>query len=326
MPKEHALPITIAQIDDLMQEALSVLDARRAEWDLSPAPQSLDVTNHALRVLAQENAAEVAREACGRMLKFQHEDGGWGEFSSDEKSGIREAAFCTRNLVTLNRRLLDPEIRAGVEKAVRYLLAQQEPGGGWLDVLWGRSDSTSISLGALMLAAADGILADQVAPAIERGVAFACGIQAGDGGWYDPRFKQETRLSPVAWTAHILPKIVVYQGDTPGARRGLALMADAMEEDGSWDGGDVDHTCDSTRALILASLVLNDSSYEDRFTRGVQWLLANRNPDGLWSAVPGRPSNLLITCDAYDTLQKYRTYLRERGTGQRDFLRRWDDF
>jgi squalene cyclase len=277
-------------------------------------------------VLAQENAGEQAREACRRMLQCQHEDGGWGEFSNDAKSGIREAAFCTRNLVTLNRRLRDPQIAAGVEKAVRYLLKQQEPGGGWLDVLWGHSDSTSITLGALMLAGHDGILTAQVRPALERGVAFACGMQAEDGGWYDPRFKQEERLSPVAWTAHILPKIVVYQGDTEAARKGLALMADAMEQDGSWDGGDVDHTCDSTRALILGSLVLKDDSYAEKFTRGVEWLLANRNPDGLWAMVPGRPSNLLITCDAYDTFQKYRIYLQERGKDLGNFVGRWDDF
>jgi squalene cyclase len=318
--------MTVAQIDELMQEGLAVLDARRAEWDLTPQKQSLDTTNHVLRVLAQEGAADMAREACARLIAAQHEDGGWGEFSNDEKSGIREAAFCTRNLVTLNRRLQDPDIVASVERAVRYLLAQQEPGGGWLDVLWGRSDSTSISLGALMLAGSDGILADQVTPAIERGIAFACGMQAEDGGWYDPRFKQETRLSPVAWTAHILPKIVVYQGDTEAARKGLALMADAMEQDGSWDGGDVDHTCDSTRALILASLVLNDYRYEEKFTKGVEWLLANREPDGLWAMEPGRPSNLLITSDASDTLQKYRTDLNEKGKDLGNVLSRWDDF
>lgn len=320
------MSITVGQIDDLMAEGLAVLDARGPEWDLTPERQSLDTVNHVLRVLAQEGAAEMARAACGRLIALQHADGGWGEFSNDAASGIREAAFCTRNLVTLNRRLQDPEIGAAVESAVRCLLSQQEPAGGWLDVLWGRSDSTSIALGALMLAGADGIAADEVAPAVERGIAFACGIQAEDGGWYDPRFKQETRLSPVAWTAHILPKIVVYQGDSPAARKGLALMAEAMDADGSWDGGDVDHTCDSTRALILASLVLNDSSYEEKFEHGVAWLLANRNPDGLWAMVPGKPSNLLITCDAYDTLQKYRTYLRERGQGLGDFLRRWDDF
>lgn len=320
------MTITAAFIDDLMQEGLDVLDARRAEWDFTAERQSLDLTNHVLRVLAQERAAEMAWDACRRMLKHQHEDGGWGEFSNDVKSGIREAAFCTRNLVTLNRQLQDEEIAAGVERAVRYLLAHQEPGGGWLDVLWGRSDSTSIALGALMLAGQDGVLAEQVKPAVERGVAFACSMQAEDGGWYDPRFKQEERLSPVAWTAHILPKIVVHQGDTPAARKGLALMAQAMEADGSWDGGDVDHTCDSARALILASLVLNDTGYEEKFTRGVQWLLENRNPDGLWAMVPGRPSNLLITCDGYDTLQKYRTYLKEKGQGLGNFLARWDDF
>lgn len=318
--------ITTGHIDDVMHEAIRVLESRRDEWSFAVQRQSLDLTNHVLRVLAQEGAAEMARETCGRMIACQHADGGWGEFSSDEKNGIREAAFCTRNLVTLNRRLRDPQISASVDRAVGYLLAQQEAGGGWLDVLWGRSDSTSIALGALMLAGADGVRPADVPAAVERGIRFACGMQAEDGGWYDPRFKQEERLSPVAWTAHILPKIVVYQGDSPVARKGLDLMAEAMEDDGSWDGGDVDHTCDSTRALILASLVLNDSRYEDKFTRGIQWLLANRNPDGLWAMVPGRPSNLLITCDAYDTLQKYRTYLRERGQNLGDFLKRWDDF
>jgi len=318
--------ITEAQIDDLMQTGLEVLESKRSEWDFASEKQSLDTTNHVYRVLAQEKAAEMARESCHRLLGYQHEDGGWGEFSNDANSGIREAAFCTRNLVTLNRQLKDPVIAAGVERSVRYLLNQQEPAGGWLDVLWGRSDSTSIAMGALMLAGHDGILSDEVAPAVARGVQFACGMQADDGGWYDPRFKQEQRLSPVAWTAHILPKIVVYQGDTEAARKGLALMADAMETDGSWDGGDVDHTCDSTRALILASLVLNDDTYAAKFTQGVEWLLANRNPDGLWGMVPGRPSNLLITCDGYDTLQKYRAYLRERGKGLTDFLGRWDDF
>jgi len=320
------MSVTIEQIDALMREGVAVLDARRNEWEFQVEKQSLDTTNHVLRVLAQEGAAELARTGCLRMLDYQHPDGGWGEFSNDAKSGIREAAFCLRNLVTLNRRLQDAAIGAAVERGLRYLLAQQEEAGGWLDVLWGRSDSTSIALGALMLAEADGLLPGELRPAIERGVAFACGIQAEDGGWYDPRFKQEERLSPVAWTAHILPKIVVWRGDTESARKGLALMADAMEADGSWDGGDVDHTCDSTRALILASLVLNDTSYEHRFTRGVEWLLANRNPDGLWGMVPGRPSNLLITCDGYDTLQKYRTYLREKGQGLGDFCARWDDF
>ena len=320
------MSVTVAQIDELMREGLTVLEARKSEWDFTEARQSLDLTNHVFRVLAQENAAETARSACHWMLEYQHQDGGWGEFSSDEKSGIREAAFCTRNLVRLNRRLNDPKIAGGVERAVQYLLAQQEPGGGWLDILWGRSDSTSISLGALMFAAHEGIGGEATSEAVAKGVAFACGMQAEDGGWYDPRFKQEERLSPVAWTAHILPKIVVYQGDTPAARKGLELMAQAMEADGSWDGGDVDHTCDSTRALILGSLFLEDDRYEAQFSRGVEWLLENRNPDGLWAMVPGRPSNLLITCDGYDTLQKYRTYLQERGTGARDFLERWDDF
>lgn len=320
------MPITVGQIDDLMQEGLDVLEQRRPEWDLAADRLSLDTTNHVLRVLAQEKAAERAREACERLVRLQHEDGGWGEFSNDEKSGIREAAFCTRNLVTLNRQLRDPAITAAVRKAVNYLLAQQEPGGGWLDVLWGRSDSTSISLGALMLAGHDGIEHERVRSAVARGIAFACGMQAEDGGWYDPRFKQEQRLSPVAWTAHILPKIVVYQGGSEASRKGLELMANAMDQDGSWDGGDVDHTCDSTRALILACLVMNDPRYEAKFTQGVEWLLANRNPDGLWSAAPGRPSNLLITCDVYDTLQKYRTYLHERGQDPGDVLGRWDDF
>ncbi|MBM3458525.1 MAG: terpene cyclase/mutase family protein [Armatimonadetes bacterium] len=320
------MSLTGERIDELMRAGLAVLRRRSAEWDLTAPSLSLDVTNHVLRVLAQEQAAEEARAACHRLIEIQHADGGWGEFSHDEQSGIREAAFCTRNLVTLNRRLQDPVLAAGIERSVRYLLAQQEPEGGWLDQLWGRSDSTSISLGALMLAGADRILVEEVQPAVARGVAFACGMQAPDGGWYDPRFHQEERPSPVAWTAHILPKIVVYQGDSEAARRGLDLMANAMDSDGSWDGGDVDHTCDSTRALILACLVLNDNRYLEQFRRGIEWLMAHQNEDGLWSAVPGKPSNLLITCDVYDTLQKYRLYLREQGKDPGNLLARWDDF
>jgi hypothetical protein len=38
------------EIDALMREALTVLQARRAEWDFTGARQSLDLTNHVLRV------------------------------------------------------------------------------------------------------------------------------------------------------------------------------------------------------------------------------------------------------------------------------------
>src|SRR5688572_30818633 len=84
--KTKGMSITVPQINDLMQQALSELEARKPEWDLTAEKQSLDTTNHVLRVLAQENAAEAAREACYRLLDAQHEDGGWGEFSNDEKS------------------------------------------------------------------------------------------------------------------------------------------------------------------------------------------------------------------------------------------------
>jgi hypothetical protein len=236
------------------------------------------------------------------MLRHQQEDGGWASSRAIPRAASARRRFAC-NLVTLNRRRRDSEIGAAVEHGVRYLLAQRGPAGGWFDVLWGRSDSTSIAPWRAHAGGGGRYPGGEVQPAVRRGGAFACSIQAQDGGSYDPRFKQEKRLSPVAWTAHILPTIVAYQGDSDAARRGLVLMADAMEADGSWDGGDVDHTCESTQALILASLVLDDYRYEEKFTCGVEWLLANRNPDGLWAVAPGKSSDLLITCDGYDTLQ-----------------------
>ena len=322
------MKLTVARINELLAEGLAKLLAQAAEWDFSREKQSLDTANHVARVFVQEDAPAAAWPIIRGMLASQNPDGGWGEFSNDNYSAIREAAFCTRNLIRLNRRLKDPQIASAVERAVAYLLDAQEDEGGWSDPLWGRSDATSIALSAMMFAHHEGILPQRTGPAVDRGIAFVVRTQADDGGWYDPRFKQEQRLSPVAWTAHILPKVVVHLGDSEQARRGLDLMANAMQTDGAWDGGDVDHTCDSTRALILGSLVLGDDRYRPQFERGVAWLMAHRNPDGQWPTHPGRASSLLITCDGYDTLQKYRMYLQERASGLRngDFVERWDDF
>lgn len=313
-------------INAITAEAVQQIEKRKRDWDFSKKKTSLDVVNHVFRVLTQEKAFEGHLDAAHGMVACQHPSGGWGEYSNDAEDKIREAAFCVRNLVRANRRFKDPVVAESVKRGVRYLLQKQMPEGSWFDPLWGQSDATSISLGALIFAWHDKIFEEETHQAVRRGIRFAVSIQAKDGGWYDPRFNQEVRLSPVAWTAHILPKVVVYQGECETSRKGLKLLASNIGENGAWDTDDVDHTCDASRALILGSIALNERTYTPLIENAVSWLLKARNTDGLWGPKPGARSNLLMSCDVYDTFQKYRLYSRDAHLTREQILDLYDDF
>ncbi|MBI2190843.1 MAG: terpene cyclase/mutase family protein [Planctomycetes bacterium] len=316
----------LESVQHVAHDSVRQITQRKKEWNFSKKKTSLDVVNHVFRVLTQEDAIQEHLDAAQAMTRCQHESGGWGEFSNDPEDKIREAAFCVRNLVRANRRFRNPDVAESVRRGVRYLLQKQMPDGSWFDPLWGQSDATSISLGALIFARHERIFESETHSAVERGIQFAAGMQSEDGGWYDPRFKQEVRLSPVAWTAHILPKVVVYRGESETSRKGLRLLAQNIGENGAWDKDDVDHTCDAGRALILGCIVLQERAYSPLIEQAIAWLLQARNSDGLWGPKPGARSNLLMSCDVFDTFQKYRLYLREQRLTREQLLDRYDDF
>ena len=297
-----------------------------SEWEPGGKNKSLDIINHVLRVLTQSGNIRNFKSQIYKLLEYQNEDGGFGEFVNDKKSEIRETAFILRNFIIANRRLNDPKISNSVRRITTYLLSKQTNKGTWKDSLWGEFDATSVCSGALMFAAKEGVLVDLVNPVVDRALKLVKEMRSEDGGWYDPEFKQEIRESPVAWTGHLLPKFVMYYGDIPESRISVKLLADSQEEDGSWDDKDIDHTCDASRALMHCCELIGIDDYNSKIDKAVKWLLKARNPNGGWGPVLGAKSNILMTCDALDTFAKYLQYKNRKPITREQYLEVYDDF
>jgi cellulose synthase operon protein C len=75
------------------------------------------------------NADRIAREAEG-LLSLQNDDGGW--FESESKKEGSSAVYTTGQLTWTLLRLGYSKDDARVARALRYLLSQQQPFGGWL--------------------------------------------------------------------------------------------------------------------------------------------------------------------------------------------------
>lgn len=57
----------------------------------------------------------------------------------------------------------------------------------------------------------------------------------------------------------------------------MKYLISAQSPEGHYDKENIDHTCDTVRALMLASELLNDFSADECIQRGVKWLLDVRN-------------------------------------------------
>ena len=313
------------KIKHIMNEEIAKLNDD-SKWMPQGRKISFDYISHVLRVLTQSGDVSKFKPQIYKLLEYQHADGGFGEYATDEKSEIRETAFILRNLVTANRKLKDHNIDTANRKIVSYLLSRQTPKGTWIDTLWGEFDATSISTGALMFAVKEGIMADKVQPAVDKALKLVREMRDSDGGWYDPLFKQEVRRSPVAWTGHLLPKFVMYYGNTPESRQSIKLLADAQEENGSWDNNDTDHTCDAVRAIMVCCELVGIHDYDDDIDKAMQWIIDARNDDGGWGTELGAPSNTLMICDVLDSFAKYIFYLKKKPITKEQFLTKYDDF
>lgn len=313
------------EIKQIMQEEINRLNDS-SKWEPEGRKKSFDIINHVLRVLTQSGEVSKFKPQIYKLLEMQHEDGGFGEYATDTKSEIRETAFILRNLITVNRKLKDPKIDAAVRRIIDYLISKQSSKGTWKDSLWGEFDATSICSGALMFAVKEGIMADKAKPAVDRALKLVKEMRSEDGGWYDPLFKQEVRKSPVAWTGHLLPKFVMYYGNTPESRQSIKLLADAQEENGSWDNNDTDHTCDAVRAIMVCCELTGIHDYDYNIDKAIEWIVNARNSDGGWGTELGAPSNILMTCDVLDSFAKYLFYLKKKPITKEQFLAKYDDF
>ncbi len=193
--------------------------------------------------------------AIGRAERWvrgmQSSDGGWGAFDADNtRSLVRELPFLDFGEV-LDEPSADVtahalEMFAGLElldtpaarRGVRWLVAQQEPGGSWFG-RWGVNHCYGTG------AAVPALIAAGVAPAeecIRRAVGWLERHQNEDGGWgEDPRSYDDpawvgrgpSTASQTAWA--LLALHAAARHDSQALTRGVQWLVCTQRADGTWD-------------------------------------------------------------------------------------------
>ena len=134
--------------------------------------------------------------------------------------------------------------------------------------------------------------------AIERGVRWLIGMQCKDGGWGAFDADNDTQLvnklpfcdfgavidPPSAdVTAHIVEALAGEgMADCPAARRGVAWLLRAQEEDGSWFGRWGANYVYGTGAVVPALIAAGVRPGKPCIRRAVAWLEEHQNADGGW--------------------------------------------
>ena len=199
-----------------------------------------------------ESEREAYRKGTKFLLSLQNDDGGWAAF---EKNVNREII----NHLPVNdiRNMLDPSTsdvtgrvvemlgsigfttsHPAVQKAIRFLISEQEPMGGW----FGRWGVNYIYGTWSVLTGLARVGEDMQAQYVRKAVAWLKGLQNEDGGWgescksyEDPEWigRGTSTASQTAWGLTAL--VAAGEADSPEARRGAAYLIERQAEDGHWD-------------------------------------------------------------------------------------------
>ncbi|MFB6983130.1 squalene--hopene cyclase [Streptomyces scopuliridis] len=184
-------------------------------------------------------------------LGMQSRNGAWGAFDADNTSPFpNRLPFCDFGEV------IDPpsadvtahvvEMLAfegkshhpGTRRGIEWLLAEQETNGAWFG-RWGVNYVYGTGSVVPALTAA-GLPASH--PAIRRAVGWLESVQNEDGGWgedlrsYDDEAwigRGATTASQTAWA--LLALLAAGERESKAVERGIAWLAAAQREDGSWD-------------------------------------------------------------------------------------------
>lgn len=158
----------------------------------------------------------------------------------------------------------------------------------------------------------------EVLKAWRKGLRFLLDHQSQDGAWYDPDVQPPGPVvasgSPVEMTAHLVQDSLIADlmidnlfGVREASTRAAQWLREHQAENGSWDGGNVDHTMDSARALMVVSKALGEKESEAVIQKAMEWIISAKNDQG-WGDFPGEETNIERTCDGLDALIKYRAY------------------
>ena len=186
------------------------------------------------------------------VLGMQCRNGGWAAFDKDnDKSYIAKIPFSdfgetldppsvdvAAHVVEMLGRLGYRRGFPPIDRAYRYIRAEQEPDGSW----FGRWGVNYVYGTGAVLPALEAIGEDMGQPYIRSAVDWLVAHQGEDGGWGEScgsyvnpslRGRGPSTASQTAWA--LLSLLAAGDVDMPATRRGIEYLADTQQEDGSWD-------------------------------------------------------------------------------------------
>lgn len=309
----RTMELALKKIDQMVQDEYAFFVRKKQSWSLTRGPQDLELVAHALRVVLHAHTTPDFVDDYLALVSCQARDGGWSPFSTDRESTVWVSAFCGLMLIRGNRFLQHNRLSRAVQRAIDYFLDTQHADGRWVDPSWADLDTTShpVSFFNVVMALGEPYRCSEVVPAWRKGAQFILDHQGADGGWYDEEFHP----SGVEITAHLIQDALIadlamntqLSGVREACIKGVHKLYEWQAADGSWDGENVDHSMDCTRSLMVVTRLLGDAHGHETIVRGLDWILANKNPNG-WGDFPKLETNLERTCDGIDTLLKYKAY------------------
>jgi squalene-hopene/tetraprenyl-beta-curcumene cyclase len=204
----------------------------------------------------EERKRAAMERAVEWVASMQCRPGGWGAFDKDNDKGWLNKipygdlhAMIDPNTSDVTARVLEMYARCGIaidamayERAVRFLLDEQEYDGAWFG-RWGVNYvyGTGEVLAALALLDPHPAVDD----AITRGAAWLAAVQNGDGGWgetcasYDDpslRGQGPSTASQTAWALiGLLAAAERNASHEEALTRGVGYLLDTQRDDGTWD-------------------------------------------------------------------------------------------
>jgi squalene-hopene/tetraprenyl-beta-curcumene cyclase len=219
-------------------------------------PDTDDTAQVLLALQKADHPGEQQQAAAQRAIRWefamQCRDGGWGSFDKDCTKTIFESIpFADHNAMLdpptadITGRILEMLAAYGytrsdprVEKAIGFVLSQQEPDGSW----FGRWGVNYIYGTFLVLRGLAAIGFDRNSPPIQRGAEWLRGRQNSDGGWgetcgtYDDpatRGIGPSTPSQTAWA--VLGLLAAGDNRSESVARGVGWLLSRQQADGSWD-------------------------------------------------------------------------------------------
>lgn len=296
------------KLENFLTKAYQFVEANHHEWKLTNNV-NLEVVDHVLRVRVQDKTIEKYMQDAIDLCKCQNNDGGWGNFRDDKESKSRSTAFSIQMLIRSNRVLKNDFILASINKGLANIIKNQHEDGNWSDPTWHHYDATSVSVGTLLFATKENEWANSpYKDALARGIAYIDSQRDEDSLWY---FKKSG--SPVTITAHLLPKCVTYRGAEEKDFITVRKLIELQDEEGHWDKMNVDHTCDSIRAMMLvAGKAGNKELYEEVYSsviKALSWLLkVSEEIGGGLGDFPKEKAHVEAVCDGIDAVLKFNEF------------------